>query len=150
MQAYLYHSAQQQNKTVSEPCGLLTGKSHCGNRLYLFFGSRIPKDLRNDRSELNLAELTTRLHLLQLIKEEEGLFSQEIISLLGLCQSAASRHLKQLTAIGFLNIKQFEAGKQYSLNKVMGSDPITSSVDNRCSFANLVTGQPELEAMTVV
>ncbi|MCK4543173.1 MAG: winged helix-turn-helix transcriptional regulator [Spirochaetales bacterium] len=121
----IFEAAEEIIFIPSMHVGPYLGKSHCGNRLYLFFGARIPEDLRNDRSELNLVELAsklialadgTRLHILQLIKEKERLSSQEIISLLGLSQSAASRHLKQLAATGFINEKRFEAGKRYSLN----------------------------------
>jgi DNA-binding IclR family transcriptional regulator len=51
-----------------------------------------------------------------LIRERDELCAQEIIDLLQLSQSTCSRHLRQLTASGYLRERRTEAGKCYSLN----------------------------------
>jgi DNA-binding MarR family transcriptional regulator len=43
--------------------------------------------------------------------------SQEIMRELELSQSATSRHLKQLSATGYLNERRCEGAKCYELNK---------------------------------
>jgi ArsR family transcriptional regulator len=57
-----------------------------------------------------------RLRILGLIRERGELCAQEIIDLLGLTQSTCSRHLRQLTASGYLHERRQEIGKCYSLN----------------------------------
>jgi DNA-binding IclR family transcriptional regulator len=51
-----------------------------------------------------------------LIRERGELCAQEIIDLLELSQSTCSRHLRQLTASGYLRERRTESGKCYSLN----------------------------------
>jgi DNA-binding MarR family transcriptional regulator len=58
----------------------------------------------------------TRLRILRLIAEEGEKRSQEIKRELDLSQSAASRHLKQLSATGYLAERRCEGAKCYSLN----------------------------------
>jgi DNA-binding transcriptional ArsR family regulator len=52
------------------------------------------------------------------------LYAQEVIELLDLSQSAASRHLRQLTATGYLLEGRGEGGKRYSLNRARVEDTL--------------------------
>ncbi len=58
----------------------------------------------------------TRLQILELLTQHEELCAQDIIRLLDLSQSAASRHLRQLTATGFLVERRNEVVKCYRIN----------------------------------
>jgi predicted transcriptional regulator len=73
------------------------------------------------RSEL-LVRLTAladdvRLRMLQLLKEEGQLCSQDVQQRLGLSQSAGSRQLKQLSATGYVEERWVEGQKCYQLNE---------------------------------
>jgi ArsR family transcriptional regulator len=68
-------------------------------------------------NQLNALADDTRLHIIELVSGEGELRAQEIIARLGLSQSSASRHLRQLTATGYLIERRGEAGKIYSLNR---------------------------------
>lgn len=113
--------------------GRFISKLKKGTCLYVFFNARVPGNLQNPELHLNRAELATRLaalgdptrlHILTLISERGRLSSKEVIFLLDLSQSAASRHLKQLTAVGFLNEARFENGKTYSINREKFSETL--------------------------
>jgi DNA-binding transcriptional ArsR family regulator len=93
--------------------------------MWVIFGARIPEGVQFDAPDLSCAEIVvrlsaladdTRLRLLRLVTEEGELRSQEIMSRMGLSQSAASRQLKQLSATGFLNERRCEGAKCYNLN----------------------------------
>jgi len=93
--------------------------------LWLMFGARLPQGSSINAPDLSRSELLvrvnaladdTRLRILQLIKEEGELRSQDIQQRLALSQSAGSRHLKQLTATGYLSERRIEGSKSYSLN----------------------------------
>jgi ArsR family transcriptional regulator len=58
----------------------------------------------------------TRLHILTLLKDRGELCAQDIISLLDTSQSTASRHLRQLSASGYIREHRTEAGKCYRIN----------------------------------
>lgn len=73
---------------------------------------------------LNALTDDTRLQILRQIAESGELRSQEIIDVLELSQSAASRHLTQLTAAGFLKERRCEGAKCYSLNDERLSDTL--------------------------
>jgi DNA-binding MarR family transcriptional regulator len=53
---------------------------------------------------------------LKLVAEAGELRSQDIINRLELSQSAASRHLQQLSATGYLTERRCEGAKCYRLN----------------------------------
>jgi DNA-binding transcriptional ArsR family regulator len=60
----------------------------------------------------------TRLHILELLLDEGELCAQEIITRLQLTKSAASRHLSQLSAAGYLMERQGTGkAKCYTLNR---------------------------------
>jgi ArsR family transcriptional regulator len=58
----------------------------------------------------------TRLHILALLKEREQLCAQEVITMLDASQSTVSRHLRQLSASGYVREQRTEAGKCYRIN----------------------------------
>jgi len=58
----------------------------------------------------------TRLRILELLTKHDELCAQDVIEMLDLSQSAASRHLRQLTATGYLIERRREVAKCYSLN----------------------------------
>ena len=93
--------------------------------LRITFGIRKPEGHTGyvpgiSRSELlvrlNALADDTRLHILKLVAEEGELCAQDFIQILNLSQSAASRHLRQLTANGFLIERRQEVAKCYTLS----------------------------------
>jgi DNA-binding transcriptional ArsR family regulator len=95
------------------------------NTLWIFFGARIPKGVQFYAPDLSRAEIVvrlnaladdTRLRILKLISEEGEQSSQDIMQSLDLSQSAASRHLKQLSATGHLIERRCSGAKCYKLN----------------------------------
>ncbi len=98
---------------------------HDETTAWITFGARLPEAQGKGTSDLSRVELLvwlsalsddTRLHILGLIREHGELCAQEIIDQLELSQSTCSRHLRQLTASGYLRERRTEAGKCYSLN----------------------------------
>ena len=105
--------------------GPYLGIFHYKNALGMVFGARLPKDTKVHAPDLSRNEITirlsaladdVRLHILKLIAEEGELRSQEIMEELDLSQSAASRHLKQLSATGYLIERRCSGAKCYALN----------------------------------
>ncbi len=101
--------------------------------LYMFIGAHLPKGSILDAPDLTRSEILvrlnalnddTRLQILRQIAESGELRSQEIIDVLELSQSAASRHLSQLTAAGYLKERRCEGAKCYSLNDDRLSDTL--------------------------
>jgi DNA-binding transcriptional ArsR family regulator len=95
------------------------------NTLWILFGARIPEGVHIHAPDLSRTEILVRinaladdnrLRILKLISEEGELRSQDIISRLELSQSAASRHLTQLSATGYLTERRCEGAKCYKLN----------------------------------
>jgi DNA-binding transcriptional ArsR family regulator len=96
--------------------------------LWLIFQARIPAgaaDATEASAELArsslLAQLNaltddTRLRILALLRQHDKLCAQEILSRLHITQSAASRHLRQLRAAGYLAERRQDNAKCYSLN----------------------------------
>ncbi len=69
------------------------------------------------RARLSALAEETRLHILELLAQQDELPAQEIIAQLGLSQSNVSRHLKQLVSAGFLYERRGEgANKTYRLS----------------------------------
>jgi len=92
---------------------------------WVFFGPRVPDGVQVHTSSLNRAEIAVRLNaladdnrlgILKLISESGELRSQDIMRSLGLSQSAASRHLKQLSATGYIFERRSSGAKCYKLN----------------------------------
>lgn len=93
--------------------------------LWLLFGARLPEGSQYYAPDLSRAEVVVRLsaladdnrlRILQAVSEEGELASQEIMAGLGLSQSAASRHLKQLSATGYLAERRCSGAKCYRLD----------------------------------
>jgi DNA-binding transcriptional ArsR family regulator len=102
------------------PCSV----THSGEA-YVFFTPQPVDDLLSGAQELSLTEMIVRLsalsddvrlRILRQIAENGELRSQEIMEALDLRQSAASRHLAQLVATGFLSERRCDGAKCYSLN----------------------------------
>jgi DNA-binding transcriptional ArsR family regulator len=93
---------------------------------WVLFGVRLPFGTRVRSTELSRSELNTRLgaladdtrlQILELVMQQGELCAQDIITMLDLSQSAASRNLRQLTATGYLVERRRETAKCYSLNR---------------------------------
>lgn len=101
--------------------------------LWLHFGARLPAGTQLTSADLSRSELLvrlsaladeTRLHILQTLKEADELCSKDIMERLDLSQSAASRHLKQLSATGYLEERRRNGAKCYSLSEEKVEDTI--------------------------
>jgi DNA-binding transcriptional ArsR family regulator len=91
----------------------------------ILFGVRMPQNSPAGSTRLMRAELLmrlgaladeTRLTILRMLAEEGELCAQEFITRLDLSQSSASRHLRQLSASGFISERRRDVAKCYSLN----------------------------------
>lgn len=124
--------------------GPYLGKFRFGDALWVSFGARIPEGVQVCAPELSRAEFLvrvgaladdTRLRILKLISEEGEQPTQDIMDRLQLSQSAASRHLKQLSATGYLTERRCNGAKCYALN----SDRIEETL--RALSAFLLAGE---------
>lgn len=92
----------------------------------LVFGARMPKGTTAHSAVLSISELLrqlnaladkTRLNILLWIMQHEEVCAQDIIDHFNLSQSTASRHLRQLSATGFLQERRAGGAKKcYTLN----------------------------------
>jgi DNA-binding transcriptional ArsR family regulator len=91
----------------------------------IVFGARIPEGATVQSPALNRSDLLvrlsaladdTRLRILHLIALEGEQDTKRIMDQLDLSKSAASRHLRQLTASGYLTVRQQDVSKFYQLN----------------------------------
>jgi len=105
--------------------GPYLGTFRLGDALGIIFGARLPEGIQFHAPDLSRAEIVvrlnaladdTRLHILKVIAMEGELRSQDIMERLDLSQSAASRHLKQLSATGYLNERRCGGAKCYRLS----------------------------------
>lgn len=92
----------------------------------LVFGARVPKGATIASPALQRSELLmrlntladeTRLHILELLTQEDELGAKDIMTQLDLSQSAASRHLRQLSVTGYLIEGRRDGAKFYRLNE---------------------------------
>ena len=99
---------------------------------YLIFGARVPEGVSKS-SELSRSELLvrlnalsddTRLKILEMMTRHEEVCAQDIINWLDLSQSSASRHLRQLTATGYLTERRRDVAKCYTLNRERVEDTL--------------------------
>ncbi len=106
--------------------GPYLGKVMIGDALGVVFGARLPEGSQYYAPDLSRAEILvrlaaladdTRLRILKLVAEEGEMRSQAIMRRLDLSQSAASRHLKQLSASGYLVERRCEGAKCYEINQ---------------------------------
>ena len=89
------------------------------------FGARMPEGADLIVPDLDRAEILvrlsaladdSRLQILKLISQEGEMRSQDIMRSLDMSQSAASRHLSQLSATGYLIARRCEGANCYSMN----------------------------------
>jgi len=92
---------------------------------WVIFGARLPEGSQFHAPDLSRTEIVvrlnaladdTRLRILKCIAERGEAASQEVMAALELSQSAASRHLKQLSATGYLTERRCNGAKCYRLN----------------------------------
>lgn len=128
-------SAEQLRFVPSAHVGPYMGKFMSGDALGIIFSARLPEGTQYYAPDLSRAEILvlvsaladdTRLRILKLVAEEGELRSQEIMRELDLSQSAASRHLKQLSATGYLNERRCEGAKCYELNQERIDDTLNA------------------------
>lgn len=101
--------------------------------MIFFFGARPPKNATMKSTALGRSELLvrlnaladeTRLKMLEMLTETDELCAQDFITGLDLSQSSASRHLRQLTASGYLTERRRDVAKCYSINPDRVDDTI--------------------------
>ncbi|MBN1304241.1 MAG: winged helix-turn-helix transcriptional regulator [Anaerolineales bacterium] len=92
---------------------------------YVIFGARLPENANINVSALGQADIyarlntladETRLRIIKYIADNDESCSPEIMQALDLSQSAASRHLNQLSATGYLLSRRADGAKCYRLN----------------------------------
>jgi DNA-binding transcriptional ArsR family regulator len=91
----------------------------------VMFGARIPEGATVRSTALSRSDLfmrlealadDTRLRILELVALEGEQGAKDIMDRFDLSKSAASRHLRQLTANGYLIVRQQDVSKYYRLN----------------------------------
>jgi DNA-binding transcriptional ArsR family regulator len=129
----MIEEAEQLVFVPSAHVGPYLGKFSSGDVHGIIFGARLPEGTQYYAPDLSRTEILvllnaladdTRLRILKLVAEEGELRSQEIMRELELSQSATSRHLKQLSATGFLTERRCEGAKCYNLNDERVDDTI--------------------------
>jgi ArsR family transcriptional regulator len=106
--------------------GPYLGKFYYDNSLWLLFGAHLPGGAHTTSSALTRSELLvrisalnddTRLRILELLAQRDEMCAQDIITLLDVSQPAVSRHLKQLSATGYVTERRRDTNKCYALNR---------------------------------
>lgn len=96
-----------------------------GDTTYIVFGARVPEGMPAPSPALGRSELLvrlnaladdTRLQIIDLLVKHDEMCAQTIKDTLGLSQSSASRHLRQLTATGYISERRRDVAKCYTLN----------------------------------
>lgn len=115
-------------------------KCHTENKdLVVFFSARLPDWMAKDTPDLTRTEIVTRLsaladdtrlRILRYLAENGEQRSQAIMDALDLSQSAASRHLTQLSASGFISERRCDGAKCYALN----AERVTDTLQAIASF----------------
>jgi DNA-binding transcriptional ArsR family regulator len=94
--------------------------------MWVLFGARLPEGAPAGESALSRSDLLVRLgaltddarlRILSLLSHQDELCAQDIMAQLDLNQSAASRHLRQLSAVGYITERRRDVAKCYSLNR---------------------------------
>jgi ArsR family transcriptional regulator len=113
--------------------GPYRGLSYANGTLWLLFGARLPEGAQISSPDLSRSELLVRLNaladdnrlrILHTLKTEWELCSKDIMEQLDLSQSAASRHLKQLSATGYVGEQRKNGAKCYRLNEERVEDTL--------------------------
>lgn len=120
----LLERAEQIVFVPSAHVGPYVGWLAVGKTLWVLFGARLPEGSTFLAPDLSRAEIVVRLgaladdrnlRILRLISERGEMSSQEVMESLDLSQSTASRHLKQLSATGYLSERRCNGAKCYQL-----------------------------------
>lgn len=115
--------------------GPYAGKFTSDQIVWLIFGARLPEGVPAGSSALSRSELLvrlsaltddTRLRMLELLSRHGELCAPDIMLHLDLTQSATSRHLRQLSATGYITERRREGAKCYSLNRKRLDDTFRS------------------------
>ncbi|MCI0394883.1 MAG: metalloregulator ArsR/SmtB family transcription factor [Chloroflexi bacterium] len=118
--------------------GPYLSKFAAGETMWLIFGARLPQGSGLQAPDLSRSELLvrlnaladdTRLRILVLLREQGELCAPDIIERLGLSQSAASRHLQQLSATGYVAERRREGAKCYRLNPARIEETLRTIAD---------------------
>ena len=113
----------------------LLAMDHSNTTARIVFGARQPRGVAAISPALGRSELLTRLgaladdtrlRILELLAREGELGAQEIMARLDLSQSATSRHVRQLSATGYLAERRREGAKYYRLNPERLDDTLDS------------------------
>jgi DNA-binding transcriptional ArsR family regulator len=122
----VFEKAERIILAPSAHVGPYLGRFWEGGTFWVLFGARLPAGSKVHAPDLSRAEIVvrlgaladdTRLRILQAVSEAGELSSQQIMADLGLSQSAASRHLKQLSATGYLSARRCNGAKCYALDQ---------------------------------
>lgn len=106
--------------------GPYLGKFAYQDTLWILFGAHLPAGVETRSTALTRAELLmrlsaltddNRLRILELLARQGELCAQDIINQLDLSQPAVSRHLKQLSATGYVAERRRDGNKCYTLNR---------------------------------
>ncbi len=124
--AKAFEEAERVIFVPSAHVGPYLGQFCGGDTLWVPFGARLPEGVQFYAPDLSRAEIlvrlsaladSNRLRMLKLVSEQGEMSSQDVIARLELSQSAVSRHLKQLTATGYLDERRCNGAKCYKLNR---------------------------------
>jgi DNA-binding transcriptional ArsR family regulator len=116
--------AEQVIFAPSAHVGPYLGRLCSGKVLWVIFGARLPEGASFEVPDLSRAEILVRLNaladnnrlrILKWVAQRGEMSSQDLIASLELSQSTVSRHLKQLTATGYLSERRCNGAKCYAL-----------------------------------
>jgi ArsR family transcriptional regulator len=128
-------NAEQLTFVPSAHIGPYLAKLSAGTHRWLLFGARSPHGIERGLSALSSSELlvrinalsdSTRLRMLALLVEHDELCAQDLIAKLDVSQPAASRHLRQLVASGYVTERWRDGSKCYQLNRARIADTIAA------------------------
>ncbi len=134
------------NKVVFVPSfhmGPYLGRRVIQDAMYIFFSPRMAQGFELSSPDLARSDVNTRLatladdirlQILKMLTQKKEMSSKQIMADLKLSQSSASRHLKQLSANGFLNERRQNSAKIYSLNQAF----ISQTMD---AVSNYLSGE---------
>lgn len=106
--------------------------------LWLVFGARAPAGASLQSAALSRSQLLmrlnaladeNRLHILDLLREHGEMCAQEIMDVIELSQSSISRHLRQLSATGYVLERRRESAKCYRLNPDQSYETVAALAD---------------------
>jgi DNA-binding transcriptional ArsR family regulator len=121
----LFDRAERIILVPSAHIGPYLGRFEAQGTHWLLFGARLPDGIQFDAPDLSRTEIVVRLsaladdnrlRILRLVADQGEQSSQEIMTTLDFSQSAASRHLKQLSATGYLTGRRCNGAKCYRLD----------------------------------